>query len=163
MPVFLIRHAHAGSRSAWTGDDAKRPLSDKGRIQAEALAARLSGHRIDAILSSPSTRCVQTAEPVAAASGAPVETCDELVEGADPDVAVELVLAGGGRGVAIVGHGDLIPRVLRRLVAMGMDAAEPDRCQKGSLWVIEVDEGRPRRARYESPSSLRSAVAPGST
>jgi phosphohistidine phosphatase SixA len=157
VPVFLIRHAHAGSRSAWSGDDAKRPLSKKGQAQAQAVAAWLADQPVGAILSSPSRRCVQTAEPLAEAAGVAIQRCDELAEGADPDVAVDLVLAGGERGVAIVGHGDLIPRVLGRLVAMGMDAADPSRCQKGSLWVIEVEGGRPVRARYEPPSALLSA------
>ena len=33
VPVYLIRHAHAGSRSGWDGDDDRRPLSPKGRAR----------------------------------------------------------------------------------------------------------------------------------
>src|SRR5207249_1211256 len=32
--VVLVRHAKAGSRSQWDGDDAQRPLSGSGREQA---------------------------------------------------------------------------------------------------------------------------------
>ncbi|GAA3030235.1 histidine phosphatase family protein [Streptosporangium longisporum] len=40
-------------------------LSDAGRAQAEALAARLAGLELDAIVSSPLERCQETAQAVA--------------------------------------------------------------------------------------------------
>ena len=39
--VFLVRHAKAADRFDWTGGDRDRPLIDKGRKQAERLAAAL--------------------------------------------------------------------------------------------------------------------------
>ena len=50
MPLFLVRHATAGKRSKWLedpandNDDRKRPLDDKGILQAAALADRLARH-----------------------------------------------------------------------------------------------------------------------
>jgi len=41
------------------------PLDDRGRAQAAALAARLAPLRLDAIISSPLERCVQTAAAIA--------------------------------------------------------------------------------------------------
>ena len=41
MEIHLVRHAHAGNRSAWRGDDRVRPLSAKGRAQADAIADAL--------------------------------------------------------------------------------------------------------------------------
>ena len=38
MALFLVRHAKAGSRSTWDGDDFHRPLTASGRTQAKALA-----------------------------------------------------------------------------------------------------------------------------
>jgi probable phosphomutase (TIGR03848 family) len=42
------------------------PLDDRGRAQASALAARLAPLRLDAIVSSPLERCLQTAAAIAA-------------------------------------------------------------------------------------------------
>ena len=41
MLLHLLRHAHAGDPGAWDGPDADRPLSDKGRAQADRLGAHL--------------------------------------------------------------------------------------------------------------------------
>ena len=38
MAIFLVRHAKAGSRSAWTDSDSTRPLDDSGLRQATAIA-----------------------------------------------------------------------------------------------------------------------------
>jgi len=40
--VYLVRHAHAGNRSSWDGNDGERPLSPKGRQQAAGLSAWLA-------------------------------------------------------------------------------------------------------------------------
>lgn len=155
MPVFLIRHAHAGSRSAWDGDDVQRPLSRKGHAQADALAARLRDEPIGTVLSSPIRRCVETAQPIGAALGLPVQVREELAEGADPDVALALLQGVVSTNPAVVGHGDLIPRLVRRLAAQGMrTSADLDACQKGSLWVIELDGALPVRAAYEAPAPV---------
>ena len=40
--LYLLRHAKAGERRLWDGDDVERPLSAKGRKQSDLLAERLS-------------------------------------------------------------------------------------------------------------------------
>ncbi|SDR25456.1 histidine phosphatase family protein [Thermostaphylospora chromogena] len=56
-------------------------LSEKGRRQAEALAARLASLELDAIVSSPLERCVQTAEAIAAGrEGMRVEVDERFAE-----------------------------------------------------------------------------------
>jgi broad specificity phosphatase PhoE len=54
------------------------PLSDQGRREAEALAGRLTGVRIDRIISSPMARALETAQVIA--RGRPVEVDDRLRE-----------------------------------------------------------------------------------
>ncbi|MFW6010105.1 MAG: pantoate--beta-alanine ligase, partial [Actinomycetota bacterium] len=41
MTLLLVRHADAGDRAAWTGDDRARPLSATGREQALAIPRAL--------------------------------------------------------------------------------------------------------------------------
>lgn len=55
-------------------------LSDEGRRQAEALAGRIAGVRLDAVVSSPLERCVETATAVAADRATAVKTDDRFVE-----------------------------------------------------------------------------------
>ncbi|MER6949031.1 MSMEG_4193 family putative phosphomutase [Nonomuraea sp. NPDC000554] len=55
-------------------------LSEAGRAQAAALAGRLAGVRLDAIVSSPLERCQETAQAVAEGRGAEVRTDERLVE-----------------------------------------------------------------------------------
>ena len=65
--VLLVRHglqvAYRPGRASPAPDDP--PLAPGGHRQAQRLAERLSGTGIDAILSSPARRALQTAEPLA--------------------------------------------------------------------------------------------------
>jgi probable phosphoglycerate mutase len=66
--VLLVRHgltaATGHSLSGWTPGI---PLDERGTAQARALAARLAGLPLDAIISSPLDRCQQTAAALAEA------------------------------------------------------------------------------------------------
>ena len=65
--VLLVRHGlTATTGSVLTGWTPGIPLDDRGRRQAEALAARLAPVELDAIISSPLERCRQTADAIAA-------------------------------------------------------------------------------------------------
>ena len=58
IQLHLLRHAHAGDPMKWSGPDDVRPLSEKGRLQAERLGLLLADAAFepDAILSSPKLR-----------------------------------------------------------------------------------------------------------
>ena len=45
MTVYLVRHAKAGSRKGWSGDDEHRPLSKAGRAQARAPAQAVTDNK----------------------------------------------------------------------------------------------------------------------
>jgi probable phosphomutase (TIGR03848 family) len=65
--VFLVRHGlTATTGNVLTGWTPGIGLDDRGRQQAEALAARLAPVPLDAIISSPLERCRQTADAIAA-------------------------------------------------------------------------------------------------
>jgi Fructose-2,6-bisphosphatase len=109
VSVLLLRHARAGERAAWTGDDTLRPLDDRGLRQALALR-ELAQRAIGRIVSSPYRRCVETVEPLAEALGIPIELDDRLAEGASPQLALALLAELDG-GLACT-HGDVIEAVL---------------------------------------------------
>jgi probable phosphoglycerate mutase len=56
------------------------PLTERGRKEAEEIAAELSGRRIAHVAASPAVRTQQTAAPIAAHFGLEVETIDDLRE-----------------------------------------------------------------------------------
>ncbi|HTW04589.1 MAG TPA: MSMEG_4193 family putative phosphomutase [Streptosporangiaceae bacterium] len=69
--VLLVRHGlTATTGSVLTGWTPGIPLDERGRRQAEALAARLGPVELDAIISSPLERCRQTADAIAGAGAA---------------------------------------------------------------------------------------------
>jgi probable phosphomutase (TIGR03848 family) len=80
--VLLVRHGlTATTGHVLTGWTPGIPLDDRGQAQAAALAARLAPLRLDAIVSSPLERCVQTASAIAAGrDGQQVVTDDRVGE-----------------------------------------------------------------------------------
>ena len=107
LQLHFLRHADAGDPEAWAGDDATRPLSDKGELQAERLGSFLAqiGFQPDAIVTSPKVRARRTAEVVGAALGVGVRI-DERLAGAFDPAAVDAILADAGSPArpVLVGH-----------------------------------------------------------
>jgi probable phosphomutase (TIGR03848 family) len=78
--VLLVRHGlTATTGHVLTGWTPGIPLDDRGRAQAVALAARLAPLRLDAIVSSPLERCVQTAAAIAGGRDAQQVVIDDRV------------------------------------------------------------------------------------
>lgn len=160
MRLVLVRHAAAVARHSWPGDDAGRPLDERGRLQAAGLVGTLSAFGIAGLRSSPAVRCVATLEPLAAAVAVPLETADELFEG-NGRHAIALVASlldghggpppGGGDSVVLCSHGDVIPEVLEWFEAAGADLGSDRRCQKGSTWILERRRGGTVVGRYLPP------------
>jgi 8-oxo-dGTP diphosphatase len=105
--MLLMRHAWAGHRDDWDGDDRERPLDRYGREQAAALVDRLEPYPIDAIMTSPYVRCVATVEPLAAARGLEAELRDELTEEQQEADGPAFLRSVAGRDVLVCGHGGL--------------------------------------------------------
>jgi len=150
VTVYLVRHAKAGSRKAWTDDDELRPLSKAGKAQARALATRLAGAGITRVLSSPYVRCRQTVEPLAEGRGVPVEPSDALREGASLPDSLRLVEKVAGENAVLCTHGDVLGNLLLHFAELGVDL-QTDRIEKGSVWALELDDGEVRSATYHPP------------
>lgn len=80
LPLVLVRHGKAMLRKDWSGADQDRRLTARGRHQAIVLSQLLSAYGIEQLVSSPSTRCVQTLTPYSKLSGIPIETESVLTE-----------------------------------------------------------------------------------
>jgi len=134
--LYLVRHAKAGSRHNFVGDDKLRPLSPPGRRQAEAVGERLVKAGVQHFVSSPSLRCIQTLRPAAKAIGAKVDTDDRLFEGR-PAAGVLDLLATVPDSTALCSHGDVIPETLDALVRRGCEITSIPDWRKASVWVLE--------------------------
>ena len=99
--VYLCRHAKAAPGEP----DDLRELTPKGRRQAEVLGEQLAAlpNPPALVLSSPLVRARQTAEAIAAATGAQLEIERRLAPGATVDDLRDAV-AGRDGPVATVGH-----------------------------------------------------------
>jgi 8-oxo-dGTP pyrophosphatase MutT (NUDIX family) len=133
--VLLLRHAYAGERDEWNGDDDDRPLDSSGRATASALAPLLALYDPTRIISAGRARCIQTVEPLAASTGLPIEVDDRFDESADALTAADIVreLAACDGVTVVCSQGGLIPEVVRTL--SGRDAGAYS-TPKGAAWVL---------------------------
>jgi len=150
--VYLVRHAHAGSKSEWDGPDLARPLSETGQRQAAGLVARLRHYPVDRILCSPADRCRQTVEPLARHRGLVIEATDVLGVDATADGVLELLADPAIRHAVLCTHGELIGQVFDKLIGEGLDLPGRPRWPKGSTWVLHRRSGdRVAEASYLEP------------
>ena len=144
---------------AWVGDDFQRPLDDFGQTQAEAIGVALASQPVRRILSSAAVRCVDTVAPLGRALGLPVEVADELAEGTFVGDAFDLLrsLASAEGDSVLCSHGDVIPGLLWALAQYGLDIPDLGRCKKGSIWQLDVSDGRIVGAAYRHPRTFGAA------
>lgn len=72
MSIFLVRHGETALNVSRTLQPAETPLSERGEAQARAVARRLAGARIAAVVSSDLPRAALTAQAIAGACSLPV-------------------------------------------------------------------------------------------
>lgn len=148
--VYLVRHAKAGERRVWDGDDLDRPLSKAGHRQADLLAKRLAKHGATRLYSSPYVRCVETLEPLGDRLGVEVIEDKRLLEGEPFEPVLDLV-AGSEPGAVLCSHGDLIPAVVQALHRRGMELQTPPDWRKATVWVVRRKNGRAHKGKVWPP------------
>ena len=148
MAIYVVRHAKAGDRADWAGDDRLRPLTKPGRRQAEELANWLRKEPIDAILSSEYVRCIQTVEPLANQHKLPIEPRKDLEEGSGGESLLRMVSEFKGRNAVLCTHGDLVEEFLEHLIQKGVVSRSQAKMEKGSTWAVEEIAGKITGARY---------------
>jgi phosphohistidine phosphatase len=159
-----MRHGIAAERvGPFASNDAKRPLTAKGRKRTRQIATGLDniGVRFDWIISSPLVRARETAEIVAAASHSkpPVELSNTLRPGGSLDEIISLLAKNGSsERVLLVGHEPDLSSLAARLIGAGGVANLT--LKKGGCCLIRFD-GRPAQSAGEllwwaTPRMLRS-------
>jgi 8-oxo-dGTP diphosphatase len=144
--LLLVRHAKAGKRDEWDGDDDLRPLSPSGRRQAAALARILPLFGADRVHAAPRTRC----EDTVAGLGLGIRSEPLLSEEGywmSPSAGVARVLdivAAGGTPV-VSSQGGVIPDVVARLADMNDVPLDEIASKKGSFWLLSFRPPTKRR------------------
>jgi 8-oxo-dGTP diphosphatase len=156
--VYLVRHAHAGTKAKWEGPDVARPLSAQGRKEALGLIERLRSYPIGRVLSSPTERCLQTVQPLADRLGCPVEPNEALgVDGTGAGV-LELLADPALEGAVLCTHGEIIGKVFDELQKAGIELSAPPRWPKGCTWVLQRVGGHGWKGTYLEPLALEPAA-----
>ena len=120
FPLVALRHAKAVSREEWKGKDAARPLSARGRKQANSIVGPLLAFGIRRIVSSPAARCVKTVAPLSAALGRTIDTTrlisqDAWEEGKSDARTVIGERVRARRPAVLCSHGPVLPDILNEL------------------------------------------------
>jgi 8-oxo-dGTP diphosphatase len=154
VTVYLLRHARAGRRSTWKGDDERRPLTKVGRRQAAGILGVLGEAPITRIVSSPYVRCQQSVEPLARRLNAPIEVVDGLAEGVDLHEVLRVLEKVSDQTTVLCTHGDVIELLLGHLRSDGINVGKRrgrPLMEKGSVWELETKRGRVIGATYLPP------------
>lgn len=145
--VLVVRHATAGRKSRYKGDDRKRPLDKHGRAQAESLVSVLLAFGASDLHAADRVRCRQTLEPLAEELGVGIHdetvlTEEEYAESRKParQRLVEIAEKSGTR--VICSQGKVIPGLIEWWCER--DGVRPDksRNRKGSTWVLSLSDGK---------------------
>jgi len=146
VPVILLRHASAGSRSSWGGADLARPLDARGAADADLLARLLPCFGVGALISSAAERCVATVRPFAALAGAKIEIEPLFTVGvqAAPETVTlrAAALATEDGPVTVCAHRENLPLLLAAVCTrLGTRPPGGRALRKGRFWVLHVAEG----------------------
>lgn len=120
FPLIVLRHAKAVDREDWDGPDEARPLSTRGKRQADAIVGPLLAFGVRRLYSSPAVRCVKTVKPLSAAMGRKVELTPLISQDAweegESDARTLIGQRVRARKAAVVcSHGPVLPDLLSEM------------------------------------------------
>jgi phosphohistidine phosphatase len=143
MILYVMRHANAGLPRPNPLLDVKRGLVKEGKDQCILMARTLSALKvqIDAVISSPLKRALQTAQFVATELGheAKIEVSQALApDGSYTDFQALLNAHEGLDGILVVGHNPNLMQFISRL-ATGNGTGANLRLRKGAIARFDLD------------------------
>ncbi len=157
MLMIAVRHGTAEPKRGWKGRDQDRPLISSGDRQAKALSARLTRYRPARILSSPSLRCRQTVEPLAAACELPVDQTDALAP--DAGLAATCLIhqivrsEASSSTVVLCTHREVLVDLLPALATeFGVNLSHRLPGAKGSYWLLLFRNEKLIKVTYRRPA-----------
>lgn len=136
--LVILRHSQASPRNGFEGDDLERPLDDSGSVQAKDLIGVLAAYGVQAVVTSPALRCVQTVEPFAHSINTFLEIDDRMLEEAKPSLIRRSVAAllEHKKPTVVCTHRPNLPMILDEL------GLQPIDLQPGEALVIHHRKGK---------------------
>ena len=161
--MLLVRHARAGQRESYVGDDDQRPLDAKGRRQAAALVGELSVFAPLTVHSAPLERCRGTVAPLAEKLGTRIAAGADAVRGGlsgrpgRPPGAGSSTWrprSGPAQTTVVCSQGGVIPGVVKSLAARDDVPVAGVSTPKAAYWFLSFDGRRLVQADpYPAPRS----------
>lgn len=141
MRIYLVRHGPAGNREEWHGDDALRPLTEKGKQKTRAAAEglKLLGLGVDTLVTSPLVRAKQTADIVGNVLHLRVTEDGTLSPGFGMAQLVGLLSTHtDARELMLVGHEPDFSELIGQLIAPQSEASVM--LKKGACCALELPD-----------------------
>lgn len=118
--VVVLRHGKATSPSDWRGEDATRPLTERGLTQAHGIVRTIAAWKPKRFISSTAARCKATIAPVAKALGKDIKTTTKISQDAFESGKADVRSVVGQvvrkrKSTVICTHGPVAPAVIREL------------------------------------------------
>ncbi|NKQ56302.1 NUDIX hydrolase [Amycolatopsis sp. K13G38] len=149
--LLLVRHAKAGKREEWNGDDDLRPLSPAGQRQANAVRAFAPLFGANRVYSVPRLRCVQTVQGIADDLSVdprhePLLSEEDYWRDPARGLARLLAIVAAGGTPVVCSQGGVIPDVVAGLaeqagVRLPAEKGGNAPSKKGSVWVLSFSPG----------------------
>jgi 8-oxo-dGTP diphosphatase len=145
--VLVVRHATAGRKSRFSGNDSERPLDKRGRAQAEALVLQLLAFGATDIYAADRVRCHQTVQPLAQELGVAVHNETSLTEESYAGNRKRgrqrvLHIAQQSGTPVICTQGKVIPDLIAWWCERDGVSPDKSRNHKGSTWVMSLSGGK---------------------
>lgn len=151
--LLVVRHGKAVDKHGWQGDDAARPLTERGIAQAAALSHVLGAWAPKRIVSSPAVRCVTTVAPLAAAVGVPIKRDEGISQKAweNGDSEVRRVVGKRvrvGKTAILCSHNPVLPAIIREIALatgtpLGAYVDEAASLETGAYSVVHLSATNP--------------------
>jgi 8-oxo-dGTP diphosphatase len=118
--VVVLRHGKATSPSDWRGEDATRPLTERGLTQAHGIVRTIAAWKPKSFISSTAVRCIETITPVATALKKTIKITNKISQDAFESGKADVRSVVGGvvrkrKSTVVCSHGPVSPAVIREL------------------------------------------------
>jgi 8-oxo-dGTP pyrophosphatase MutT (NUDIX family)/phosphohistidine phosphatase SixA len=151
--IIALRHGKAVPPESWDGQDATRPLLERGVDQAASIAHGIAAYRPAKLYSSDAVRCVSTIAPTARVTGlevhpTPVISQDEYRSGGAEVRQFVAKRLGKATTAVLCSHGPVLPQIIAAVVEL-TGSAGSERLSRaamlstGEYAVLHVPRERP--------------------
>ncbi|WP_375385577.1 NUDIX domain-containing protein [uncultured Microbacterium sp.] len=153
FPLIVLRHGKATPREGWKGEDAARPLTDRGARQASAIVGTLAAFGARKIVTSDALRCVATVTPLAASLGrkivrTPLISQDAWEAGESDARSVVGRRVRSRKPAVLCSHGPVLPDILNEIALAtgtlrGSYLGSASALETGSFSVVHLSSSNP--------------------